>query len=310
MNRSNSAPQGARGTAETGAPAKAPEDQPSPERPSIIAIVASALAAVTSTVALSFLGVAGTIIGVALSSVLTVIGRYIYSSYLERTHERVRVARLVAQDKAADRSDGTGRPATVGSGTDRTRVDHAAADTPAGPDDDPDGGRAVVRGDSGDDSKFAKLRSLWDSAVQRHGLGKIIATVAGVFVLLLGALTVVEAIVGKPVADVVRNEPGSGTSVFGGSSGDVDPAPEDSEDPGSPGETTEPSDGPIDESPNEPLPDDTEPPTAPEPPAPDDPVPPDSEPDEPAPEDPQPENPEPDIPEPEDGQAPDSGPGA
>jgi hypothetical protein len=53
-------------------------------------VIASALAATTATVAASYLGVAGTVIGAAVASVLTVVGNAVYSHSIRRTGERVR----------------------------------------------------------------------------------------------------------------------------------------------------------------------------------------------------------------------------
>ena len=53
-------------------------------------LVATALAAITATVAASYLGVAGTVIGAALASVVSAIGTAVYSHSLRKTHARVR----------------------------------------------------------------------------------------------------------------------------------------------------------------------------------------------------------------------------
>jgi hypothetical protein len=69
------------------------------------------------------------------------------------------------------------------------------------------------------------------------------ALLAGlVFVLAMGTLTVVELVAGKPVAAVVRNEPGSGTSLGGGTAGGATPAPQDTPSAGQPsgGASTDP----------------------------------------------------------------------
>lgn len=55
-------------------------------------LLASALAAATATVAASYLGVSGTVIGAAIASVLTVTGNAVYGHSLRRTSERVRTA--------------------------------------------------------------------------------------------------------------------------------------------------------------------------------------------------------------------------
>lgn len=53
-------------------------------------VVASALAAVTAAILASFFGVAGTLIGAALVSVLATVGSAVYSHWLQRTREGLR----------------------------------------------------------------------------------------------------------------------------------------------------------------------------------------------------------------------------
>jgi hypothetical protein len=53
-------------------------------------VLASALAAITATVAASYLGVSGTVIGAAVASVLTVTGNAVYTHSLRTTGARVR----------------------------------------------------------------------------------------------------------------------------------------------------------------------------------------------------------------------------
>jgi len=52
-------------------------------------LIASGLAAISSTVAASYFGVAGTVIGAALGAVITVTGNAVYGHYLRRTRDRV-----------------------------------------------------------------------------------------------------------------------------------------------------------------------------------------------------------------------------
>lgn len=59
-------------------------------------IVGSALAAVTAAVAASYLGVAGTVIGAAVVSVATTVGSAIYTHYLKRTGEQVKLHTVIA----------------------------------------------------------------------------------------------------------------------------------------------------------------------------------------------------------------------
>jgi hypothetical protein len=73
-------------------PASSP--QPGPARHglgiSATQLVASALAAVTATIAASYLGVSGTVIGAAVASVVTVLGNAVYSHSIRKTSNRVR----------------------------------------------------------------------------------------------------------------------------------------------------------------------------------------------------------------------------
>jgi hypothetical protein len=52
-------------------------------------LIASVLAAITATVAGSFLGVNGTIMGAAIASLVTVVGNAVYAHSIHRTRERV-----------------------------------------------------------------------------------------------------------------------------------------------------------------------------------------------------------------------------
>jgi hypothetical protein len=70
----------------------APEAPPRARRVDLSAtqVLASALAAITATVAASYLGVSGTVIGAAVASVLTVTGNAVYAHSLRTTRDRVR----------------------------------------------------------------------------------------------------------------------------------------------------------------------------------------------------------------------------
>src|SRR4051794_41928344 len=57
-----------------------------------VQIAAGALAAVSSAVLLSFFGVAGTLTGAALASVISTVGASLYSTSLNKTNERLRRA--------------------------------------------------------------------------------------------------------------------------------------------------------------------------------------------------------------------------
>jgi hypothetical protein len=75
-----------------------PRSHPSPGEPSRTAlspvqVAASALAAVSAAVVASFFGVAGTLIGAAVASVISTVSATLYSSSLQRTRRRLLQAR-------------------------------------------------------------------------------------------------------------------------------------------------------------------------------------------------------------------------
>jgi hypothetical protein len=68
-------------------------DQPSRTQLSAVQISAGALAAVSSAVVASLFGVAGTLVGAALASVISTICATLYSESLKKTNERLRAVR-------------------------------------------------------------------------------------------------------------------------------------------------------------------------------------------------------------------------
>jgi hypothetical protein len=73
------------------------DPDPAPEKPrvslSATQVFAGALAAVSAAVLASFFGVAGTVIGAALVSVVSTVGSALYSASLNRTSEKLKKAR-------------------------------------------------------------------------------------------------------------------------------------------------------------------------------------------------------------------------
>ena len=138
---------------------------PEPSRPrlqlSVTQVVASALAAITATVGASYLGVAGTVIGAAVASVLTVVGNAVYSHSIQRA----------------------------------TRVVPRA---PIAPEPRP-------------------RRPAWTSFA---------SACVGVFAGVLLVVTAVEVVAGRPLTDVLRDQPGSGTTVLGDAGRADSPAPQ------------------------------------------------------------------------------------
>lgn len=69
-----------------------------------VQLVAGALTAVTSALLLSTVGVAGTLLGVAVGSVLGTVGNAVYTHYLSLSRRRVAAAKVLADARA--RGDG------------------------------------------------------------------------------------------------------------------------------------------------------------------------------------------------------------
>src|SRR3954467_292747 len=164
-------------------PVSDPDDRSpaAPTRPSLIQVAASALAAVSAAVIASLFGVAGTMIGAAVASVVTTVGVAVYSESLHRTHAGIRragrqLARLPMLGAPEDRSVGTGGMPLL--------PDHL------NPRRGPAGGRWLR----------------WST---------VAATVVAVFATAMGVVTVVELIGQQPVAALVGGSSQSGTTTIG-----------------------------------------------------------------------------------------------
>lgn len=274
----------------------APEkEREAPARLSLTQVIASALAAVSTTVLLSYFGTAGTIIGAGIASALTVVANYVYTRSIQKTREQlVPVVGKVVQ-------------ATAGTATTRTRTTTAVASVPRGavePDGQADtvetavaaavgsGGaddEAVEAGGADEADEAAEAdgpeggQNRWLRLVDRYGRGRVLTVTAlALFVVVMGVVLVAELVIGKPLADAVRGVEGSGTTI----SRERTPSTEDpatpapsapSQDPATvptPGPSPSPSTTPSDEPSTTPAPtpeptvDPTPEPTTPETPAP------------------------------------------
>ena len=181
----------------TGAPSSASEQRPSDvARPSFVQITASVLTALTSTVALSYLGVAGTLIGAAVAAILTAFANYLYTRSLVRT-------RYVVTTLAPRVVRAPGETAVLPAlrGARATVIAQApSAATPGAPSEAEDGSRR---------SPEALM------APARRSRRPYVVTALVTFVLVIAAVTVVELGFGKPLSDVVRGNEGSGTTISG-----------------------------------------------------------------------------------------------
>lgn len=207
--------------------------------------LAGALTAITVTYLMSFLGVAGTVIGVGLVSVLTVLGNFMYSSAMHSAKEKV--ARVQPKPRSHSERSAPAAPSAV------SERSSPQAHSPA---------RAASAA-RGEDSS-GRWGRIWSATVQRYGRKRIFGSIALVFVLLAGTVTVIELSAGRPLADIVRNEDSSGTTFFGGAAGgdaadteeDIGevPPPEDEgvvEDPAVPEAPPEEAPAPVEEPPQQ-----------------------------------------------------------
>ncbi|MBE9925106.1 hypothetical protein G8C93_04255 [Cellulosimicrobium cellulans] len=262
----------------------APEkEREAPARLSLTQVVASALAAVSTTVLLSYFGTAGTIIGAGIASALTVVANYVYTRSIQKTREQlVPVVGKVVQ-------------ATASTGTTRTRTTTAVASVPRGavePDARADTvetavATAVGSGETDDEAAGADDseggQNRWLRLIDRYGRGRVLTVTAlALFVAVMGVVLVVELVLGKPLADAVRGVEGSGTTISHQRTPSTEdpatPAPSaPSQDPATvptPGPSPSPSTTPSDEPSTTPTPtpeptvDPTPGPTTPEEPAP------------------------------------------
>jgi hypothetical protein len=181
--------------------------QPEPERLGLSAtqLVASGLAAMSATVAASYFGVAGTVIGAALGSVVTVIGNVVYGYSLRRTHRRVRRTLDVA---VAHRFS-----------ADPARVIAHTAEASNGADTADSGGPASTRGPL------------------RHPKRLALAA-AGLFAAVLAVTTAFEFASGQPLSSTVTGKHGSGVSIGGGTAKKASQPPTRSSTPSSTGRPT------------------------------------------------------------------------
>src|SRR5918997_6848549 len=189
------------------------KDKPQGVQLSATQVAAGALAAVSSAVVASFFGLAGTLIGAALASVISTVSAALYSNSLQKTNEKLRRAR----------GQVTGRL----SAADETEVASAAPAAPA----------TQVLPAHLDPRRAPARRS-------RPRWTKVAVYAAAVFVMAMGVITGIELIGQKPVSALVGGTETSQETTIGAitnasSSSDV----QQEEDPSSPSSTTAPATG-------------------------------------------------------------------
>lgn len=192
--------------------------------------IGGALAAVSSAVLLSTLGVAGTIIGAAAGSIVVTVGSAVYTHSLAVSKERVAAARIAALEAARRSRTSTGSPRTS-----------MATTTP------------LAQTEPAATNAFARQRPSMATVSNKLPWGRIAAAAVAVFVLAMGAILTFELATGQALS---RHTGGSGadaprTSLGGGS--DSDKKPDQNGEPTRSGETEVPEDpGATSDAPEEP----------------------------------------------------------
>jgi multisubunit Na+/H+ antiporter MnhF subunit len=144
--------------------------------------IAGVLAAVSAAVVGSFLGVAGTLAGAAIASIVGSVGTEIYRKFITRSHKKI-VSTFVTA------------PAAVGT----PAVAAAADETPSQPE-------PVAPDETTEAAPTAPRKMRW---------GRVAMVATSVFVLAIGVLTAFELITGKTAADAVTGHNSGSTSTVG-----------------------------------------------------------------------------------------------
>ncbi|MET7484414.1 hypothetical protein [Streptomyces sp. NPDC005538] len=204
-----------------------------------VQVVASALATVVGAVLASLLGVAGTIIGAAVVSASATTGAAVFQHAFHRTGEGIRkrvpsvaMALTPSEERAAQRADARAAFALPADAT----TDDAGPPGAASEEESV----TVYRSGSSWTSLWKSVR--WKKYALATGL---------IFALAMVTVTAGELIMGKPIAAVVKNESGNGTSMGGGSAGTHTPEPSPTPTPLTSGSAQSQSGGATSPSPSE-----------------------------------------------------------
>lgn len=192
-----------------------------------VQVLAGALAATSSAVFLSTVGVAGTIIGAAVGSVAATVGGAVYSYYLAASRERLLAARSLALARVA-RAQAKSREAP-GSPADMARVDQET-----------DRASEVLREAEADLQEPVSWRRVLGGLPWK----RIAWASLGIFVLVMAAILVFELMAGRAVSTYTggSRDDGPRTTIPLGGRDRADETPKDVPSPS--GTTSEaPSDG-------------------------------------------------------------------
>ena len=182
--------------------------------------LAGALAAVTSAVLLSTVGVAGTLIGAALGSVAATVGSAVYSFYIRETKERVAQAQTVAAvriSRANHKVRVASNAAAAGTPGAREKLDQAGEDL------------RKAQGDldhAKDEVDPAQLG--WKNILAGLPWKRIAVGAAAIFVVAMMVIVGFELVAGRSVSSFTGGSSNNArTSIpgFGGGGGQASQAP-------------------------------------------------------------------------------------
>jgi hypothetical protein len=185
---------------------------------SIRQVLASVAGAVVAASIASFFGVSGTIVGVAIGSAAATIGTALAAQSIDRTHHAVRQVAVRAPDSSLLRR--LGGTDAAGGVTESPQVAHVPVTEVAVSPHEARGEETAAAEVSTPGPRTAVLPPVAAGERPRRLNWRVVAvTSVIVFVLVLLLITVVELLAGKPLSDVFGGHPGSGVSIFGGTTG-------------------------------------------------------------------------------------------
>ena len=186
---------------------------------------AGALAAMSSAILLSTVGVAGTIIGAAIGSVFATVGSAVYSYYLRTSQARAAAAAQAARAAAA-RARARKQSASSSSITEPTRVLEAEAAA----EDEQRADETVRRVESGQTPD--ELKPSWQEVVRGLDWKRIGLVAMGLFAVVMGVILTFELIAGRSVSSYTGgSSEDKRTSVNWGGGGDTERQDRDQDQP-------------------------------------------------------------------------------
>ncbi len=154
---------------------------------------AGALAAMSSAILLSTVGVAGTIIGAAIGSVVATVGSAVYSYYLSTSKVRAAAAAQAARAAGA-RARARKQSASGSSAAGSTRVLEAKAAA----EDEQRADETVRRVESGETPD--ELKPSWQEVVRGLDWKRIALVAMGLFAVVVGVILTFELLAGRSVS--------------------------------------------------------------------------------------------------------------